>query len=97
MKTRAATENDVIQLLALYRELSGNAEIGGDGAVKCVLDQPGTSIWCAEFDQNLCAMATPHILPNVTWAGRPYAVIENVVTARQNRGHGLGRCHGGGN
>ena len=42
-------------------------------------------------DGCVVAMATLHILPNVTWGGRPYALVENVVTAAKHRGNGFGR------
>jgi GNAT superfamily N-acetyltransferase len=36
-------------------------------------------------------MATLHVLPNVTWNGRPYALVENVMTHPQHRLKGIGR------
>ena len=37
-------------------------------------------------------MATLHLLPNLTYTGRPYALVENVVTLRAHHGQGLGRA-----
>ena len=36
-------------------------------------------------------MATLHILPNMTFSGRPYALAENVVTLNSHQGKGHGR------
>ncbi|MEL6792148.1 MAG: GNAT family N-acetyltransferase, partial [Pseudomonadota bacterium] len=33
-----------------------------------------------------------HILPNMTWGGAPYAVIENVGVEAASRGAGVGRA-----
>ncbi|MEX0370881.1 MAG: GNAT family N-acetyltransferase, partial [Tateyamaria sp.] len=49
------------------------------------------SVWGAFAEQTLVAMATLHVLPNVTQGGRPYALIENVVTHAGHRGTGAGR------
>lgn len=37
-------------------------------------------------------MATLHLLPNVTWGGRPYGLVENVVTHPKHRRSGIGRA-----
>lgn len=39
----------------------------------------------------VAATCTLAIVPNLTWSGRPYAVIENVATAPAHRRQGLGR------
>ncbi|WP_085905679.1 GNAT family N-acetyltransferase [Kiloniella majae] len=39
----------------------------------------------------VCAIVTLHVLPNMTYLGRPYALIENVITSQEYRGQGLGR------
>lgn len=35
-------------------------------------------------------MATLHVIPNLTFGGRAYAIVENVVTLRAYRGQGFG-------
>ena len=37
-------------------------------------------------------MATLHLLPNMTYGGRPYGLVENVVTLSAMQGQGLGRA-----
>jgi GNAT superfamily N-acetyltransferase len=55
-----------------------------------VLTHPGTSILVAG-DGPLFGAVTLHVLPNLTYGGRPYALIENVITDQNHRGRGIGR------
>ena len=64
-----------------------------DGAAfDVLLAHPGTVLIGAEVAGRIRAMATLHLLPNMTYSGRPYALVENVVTAAAQRGRGLGRA-----
>lgn len=92
MKTRVAHHDDIPQLCTLFNELAEGGEIGNEEDVRRVLDHPGTQISVACADPSIFSMATLHMLPNVTWAGRPYALIENVVTRSTSRGQGYGRA-----
>ncbi len=95
MKIRQACEDDFDAVTKLYRELAGDIPVaaGVDGAAqwKIVLSHPGTTVFGAETVGRLVAVATLHVLPNMTFGGRPYALIENVVTASTYRGRGIGR------
>jgi len=91
MRVRAATEADIEALLELYLDLTRAPTIGGATEVQNVLRHPGTTIFVAEADQGPKAMVTLHILPNVTWGGRPYGLVENVVSHTSVRGQGYGR------
>lgn len=77
---------------ALYRALSASDQIAPDPAqFRKVLDHAGTTLWGA-FDRDaLAAMVTLHLMPNMTYGGRPYGLIENVITAAPHRGKGHGR------
>ena len=92
MKTRAATQADIAVLLELYLDLTRAPTIGDASHVQRVLDHPGTAIFVAEADQGPKAMVTLHLLPNVTWGGRPYGLVENVVSHATVRGQGYGRA-----
>ena len=59
-------------------------------AFQAIIDHPGTSIMGAEAQGQIVSMATLHLLPNVTYGGRPYGLIENVVTLPAHRGRGFG-------
>lgn len=91
MTTRALTAVDAKQALVLYRHLVGSQPVASEGAFAAVLDHPGTSVWGAFLSKHLVAMATLHVLPNMTQGGRSYALIENVVTHAEHRGTGQGR------
>ncbi len=89
---RALTEEDAEQALALYGLLSTGSPLqGSKGKARfcAVLGHPGTTIFGAVSSGVLKSMLTLHLMPNVTNSGRPYALIENVVTATDARGQGF--------
>ena len=92
---RLASIDDFAQLSVLYRELVGPSKVADDhrglGLWQDLLTLPGTDVFSLEVEGQLCATATLHCLPNLTHHGRPYALVENVVTLRAERGKGYGR------
>ena len=56
-----------------------------------VLAHKGTHVIGLFEGRALLAMATLHLLPNMTFGGRAYALVENVVTRGERQGQGLGR------
>jgi GNAT superfamily N-acetyltransferase len=78
--------------LALYNELTVGPEARDSRSFHSVLKHPGTTVYGADRGGAVVAMVTLHLLPNVTWGGRPYGLIENVVTARIYRGQGVGKA-----
>ncbi|WP_189370897.1 GNAT family N-acetyltransferase [Tateyamaria omphalii] len=91
MTTRTLTVGDRDQAMKLYRHLVGEQPLALGSAFAALVDHPGTSVWGAFLSDHLVAMATLHVLPNMTQGGRPYALIENVVTHETHRGTGQGR------
>ncbi|APX10438.1 GNAT family N-acetyltransferase [Tateyamaria omphalii] len=91
MTTRPLTVRDAERALVLYQHLVGDGPVASADAFARVVDHPGTSVIGAFADDSLVAMATLHVLPNMTQGGRPYALVENVVTHRNHRGTGQGR------
>ncbi|UWQ75584.1 GNAT family N-acetyltransferase [Leisingera sp. M658] len=93
---RVANEQDYGDLLCLYRELMGDLPVlsGSEGAavLSRILALPGTCISVAEAEGQVVAAATLHVLPNLTHGGRPYALIENVVTLQAFQCRGFGRA-----
>ena len=88
---RAFTAADAEAALILYRHLVGDKPVADHAAFARLVEHPGTCVlgdWAGDAAR---AMATLHILPNMTQGGRPYALIENVVTHTAFRGAGHGR------
>lgn len=88
---RAARHEDAEALLPLYQDLTAGPDIGNVRDVMQVIDHPGSMICLAGEHAQICAMVTLHVLPNVTWNARPYALIENVTTRHASRLRGFGR------
>lgn len=57
-----------------------------------MLSETGTQVLGAEVEGRIVSVATLHLHENLTYLGRPYAVIENLVTLASQRGKGLGRA-----
>ncbi|MEL6218731.1 MAG: GNAT family N-acetyltransferase [Pseudomonadota bacterium] len=91
---RAARSTDYEAVLALYRELMGENPViegaNGERRFAEVLAHPGTTLFVAEEDGAVVSVATLHVLPNMTFGGKPYALVENVVTLARCQGRGLG-------
>lgn len=89
---RALTPDDHAGALALYQALVKDQAIKTDPAhFKALIAHPGTTLFGAQAQGTLQAMVTLHILPNMTQGGRPYALIENVVSLPAARGRGYAR------
>ncbi|CAN7413314.1 GNAT family N-acetyltransferase [Agrobacterium tumefaciens] len=92
---REAGPGDLPGLLELYQSLNPSDpeltthEAGAPFAA--MLNQPGLTVFLAMHDGQAVATATLLVVPNLTRAARPYALIENVVTLEALRGRGYGR------
>lgn len=94
MEIRAARSEDFESAVALYEDYGNSIPVArgqaGFARWHAILAHPGTTVHVAVLEGRLIAGATLHILPNMTYGGRPYAFIENVITARGHRGKGIG-------
>jgi GNAT superfamily N-acetyltransferase len=91
MRLRALSAQDASAACALYLELTWSGQVADETQFAQVLAHPGTTVMGAFDQSDLAGMATLHILPNMTYGGRPDSLIENVVTARRHQRKGVGR------
>lgn len=93
-RVRAATRADLPGLLDLYRAFrSHHPAFDAEAAAPSwdAIEASGImTVLVAEVGGLVAASCTVVVVPNLTWRGRPYAVIENVVTHPEHRRAGLG-------
>ena len=91
---RAALPSDLEGLLALYRHLNPSDEpVSRDLApsrLEAIKQIPGSAVLLGLLDDQLVASCTLIVIPNPTNGGKPYGLIENVVTHAGYRGRGYG-------
>lgn len=92
MMARLLTEADAKAAYALYADLTRGGALGPPAQFMRILAHPGTMVLGCDIDGRLNAMTTLHVLPNMTYGGRPYGLLENVVVAAALRGQGVGRA-----
>jgi GNAT superfamily N-acetyltransferase len=57
-----------------------------------VLENPRCRYFGGFVSGELVSCCTIMVIPNLTRGGRPYGLIENVVTHQEHRGHGYGKA-----
>ncbi len=90
--TRALTRDDHAAAAPLLELLSDGTPLGDIAAFDAIITHPGTTIFGSFDAQRLTCVVTLHVLPNLTRGGRPYALIENVVTSPDHRNKGYARA-----
>jgi GNAT superfamily N-acetyltransferase len=92
---RVAREEDLEGLLSLYRQLNpedSSLDLGSALAIWRESASKGmTEYFAAAQDGVLVSACCVTVVPNLTRGGRPYAIIENVITDEGRRGEGIGR------
>jgi GNAT superfamily N-acetyltransferase len=93
---RAARREDLPALLRLYRELRPNDAVIGDGEVRSlwmrILADPRSYVFVAEVDGEPVSTCMLAMTESLAHGGKPFAVMEHVVTATSHRGRGIGRA-----
>jgi GNAT superfamily N-acetyltransferase len=93
--TRLATAEDLAGLAVLYRQLHPDDPVLRADTLKANLARlsamPGSGVFIALVETQIVATVTVAIVPNLTRGGRPFAVLENVVTHADYRGQGFGQ------
>ena len=96
IRTRDASAGDAEALLTLYDFLSSDnercpLELARENISK-ISQIDGSAVLLGEINGDALTTCTLIVVPNLSRGGRPYAVIENVVTHPEHRGLGLGKA-----
>ncbi len=92
MTLRCLTVDDWPEAEELYWELTRSGAVAGVDSFEAILAHAGTSVFGKFHQGRLVAMTTLHVLPNMTYGGRPYGLVENVVAKSKLRGQGHGKA-----
>jgi GNAT superfamily N-acetyltransferase len=96
IRTREASADDAEALLTLYDFLSSDNERCPLELAKANISKisriDGSAVLLGEINGVALTTCTLIVVPNLSRGGRPYAVIENVVTHPDQRGKGLGKA-----
>ena len=90
---REIAEAELPALLHLYTHLNPNdPPLPLDEAAEIwkTMTQPNQCVYGAYWENELAATCTLIVIPNLTRGGRPYALVENVVTHPDHRRCGCG-------
>jgi GNAT superfamily N-acetyltransferase len=95
LNIRDAQPDDLPELQALYLHLSPDDAICPPDEAITILERfllyPGSAILIGKLGDILVVSCTLVVIPNLTRGGKPYGLIENVVTHADWRNRGLGR------
>lgn len=97
MEVRPITASELSELIALYRHLHEvddplPADAERDAIWRELLANPRSRYLGAYADGHMVSSCTIMVIPNLTRGGRPYGVIENVVTHADHRKKGHGQA-----
>jgi len=90
---RIAKQDDLAGILKLYKELRGNDPERTVEQLSSVwesmLANPNVAVVVAEVDGTLASTCQLGLVPTVTNAGKPFGIIEHVITSEHFRRKGL--------
>jgi ribosomal protein S18 acetylase RimI-like enzyme len=95
MRIRLAQIEDYNQLLSLLRQLNPadpEATAVEYRVFEEIIKSRHLDLIVAEDEGYLLGSCYVNFIPNMTRGGRPYAVIENVITDSAHRGRGIGKA-----
>ena len=95
MQIRLAECKDYDQLTALLRQLNPSDPEVTEVELKVfqeIIDSKYLDLIVAEDNDVLMGSCYLNVIPNMTRGGRPYAVIENVITDSTHRKRGVGKA-----
>ncbi|NYE71691.1 GNAT superfamily N-acetyltransferase [Microlunatus parietis] len=86
---------DLEAIMRLYGQLNPDDPVIEDGSDREVFERiladPGLQLSVLERDGEVVATTYLNVIPNLSRAASPYAIIENVVVDESLRGRGLGK------
>lgn len=92
---RKAEIDDLSALVALYQHLNPGDEAPASDQANSIFESfnrfEGSAILVATIGEQLAGSCTLIVIPNLTRGGKPYGLIENVVTHSSHRGIGIGK------
>ncbi|MBM3512129.1 MAG: GNAT family N-acetyltransferase [Alphaproteobacteria bacterium] len=93
LQTRPARHDDLGRIIALYRFLSPEDPALSDAEAlriwRDILNASGVTVFLGEVAEQAVTTCTLVIVPNLARNGRPWTVIENVVTHPEFRARGF--------
>jgi ribosomal protein S18 acetylase RimI-like enzyme len=93
---RIATPKDLPSLVALYEQLNPGDVLAPQEHLASVFNEiisgPYFEFLVAELEDKVVGTCYLNVVPNLSRSASPYAVIENVVVARNLRRRGIGRA-----
>lgn len=96
LEIRMAGSGDLPGILDLYQHLHADDDRPSRGSAKRALASlqalPGSGVLIGSDEEGIRSSCTLVVIPNLTRGGRPYALIENVVTHVSARGRGYGKA-----
>lgn len=95
MLIRLVVNNDFEQLLGLLRQLNPSDPETSEIELKVfeeIIESKYLDLIVAEDEGMLLGSSYVNVIPNMTRGGRPYAVIENVITDSAHRNRGIGKA-----
>lgn len=92
---RECREQDLTGLLTLYAELRPRDPVltssVARAALRKLLAEPGVRLLVAEVEGELAASCQLGVIPTLTNGGRPFGIIEHVITAARFRRQGVSK------
>ena len=96
MKLRKLTFTDLPQVLDLIDQFERKTAKRPDNErLRKLLQQiseRGGAVLGAEAAGIVVGTCTVVICPNLSWSGRPYAIVENVIVDENHQGQGIGKA-----
>lgn len=96
MKLKKLTVDDLSEVFDLIeqfeRTIADRPDSGRQGDILCQISERGGAVLGAEVDGQIIGTCTVVICPNLSWSGRPYSIIENVIVDERYQGRGVGKA-----